>query len=293
MNRLTGSLINFYLKLPFRPFKETLIRLYGALRSISKNRVVIATVEGITYELDLNEVIDSEIYFTGSYEPYVTEAINKLCREGFVVLDIGANIGAHTFRFAKIAGPKGKVIAFEPMSWAFTKLKRNMELNDFGNVILEKVALSNRNINNQEIGFVCSWPVKALDGARLHPVHRAPIMKDTASFITLDDYLKKKGVGKIDLIKLDVDGYELKVIQGMIETLRLYKPLIIMELSTYTLGEVGDDIKDLISLLKDIGYKFYSGKKMKVFPDTGSLLNSIPSTGLINVILSTTDLKSV
>ena len=292
MRRLMRLVVRWYLGLPFRPLKGLVAKVYDVYRSVNRNRTVIATIDGITYELDLNEMIDSAIYYAGCYEPQTTRAIERLCKPGMTVLDVGANVGCHTLRFAKLTGPQGKVIAFEPMSWAFAKLQRNVQLNDFDNIILERIALSNQNEDNQVVNLRCSWPLSGFDDTQLHPIDGGYIMEDMTSFITLDDYVKKQAVGKIDLVKLDVDGHELKVIQGAVETLRLHKPIIIMELGVFTLEEAGDHVTELVSLLLDLGYRFYSERTMTTFPSTDAMINSIPNKGVINVILSAGDLSA-
>ncbi len=171
------------------------------------------------------------------------------------------------------------------MSWAFSKLTRNIELNDFDNIILEKTALSNENKENQEVNFPCSWPISGILDFKRYLANQAQIMKDVVDFITLDDYVSKKRISKIDLIKLDVDGYEFKVIKGALETLKSYNPIIIMELCVYTLKDVGDKVSDLVSLLLGLGYNFYSEKDMKRFPSTDIMIKSIPKEASINVVL--------
>ena len=193
-------------------------------------------------------------------------------------------MGCHTFRFAKLVGSKGKVIAFEPISRAFTKLKRNMELNNFNNLTIEKIALSNENKDNQSVEFRVSWPLKG----KKHKTK--DVVEDIINFVTLDEYIKKNSIIKIDMIKLDVDGYEFKVIEGAIETLKLHKPIIIMELGPFNLEKVSDNITDLVSLLQNIGYKFYSEKDMKMYSNTDEMLKTIPKGSTINVILSTNNL---
>lgn len=263
MRRLIKISVAFYRRLPFKPFKAVLKKVYSFYRSINRNGSVVAKVDGIIYELDLNEQIDSAIYYDGYFEKYTTNAINNLCKKGMTVLDIGANIGCHTFRFAKLVGSTGKVIAFEPTSWAFQKLKRNMELNDFTNVVLENIALSNENKDDQEVRFFSSWPLHPSSYDKIHSIHGGLDMRDVVRFVTLDDYVKRYGIKKIDFIKLDVDGYEYKVIQGAIETLKLHKPTMIIELVEYTHKEVGDNIFEMVSLLSDLGYNFYFERDMQ------------------------------
>src|SRR5690348_12310270 len=65
--------------------------------------------DGITYELDLAQGIDFAIYLGGMFEPKTAEALGKLVKPSSLVLDIGANIGAHTLRLARLVGPEGRV----------------------------------------------------------------------------------------------------------------------------------------------------------------------------------------
>jgi FkbM family methyltransferase len=286
METVIRALVRSYWKLPYKPLKGPLMKIFRAYSSLNKNRIVTAAIDGITYELDLNEGIDSEIYYTGCYKTHTSKAIGKICKEGFTVLDVGANMGAYTFRFAKSAGPKGKVIAFEPMSWAFAKLTRNLELNDFSNVTLERLALSDRSKGNQEIHAVCSWPINDIGDSKRPAGLRGKMMKDVVDVATLDDYVARKGIERIDLIKLDVDGHELRVLLGASETLKAHSPIILMELAAYTLEEAGDSVVDLVSLLHKHGYRFYSTKGMKEYPDADGMIDSIPARDAIDVIAS-------
>lgn len=268
MYRIVPNLVSVYRKLPFKPLKGVLRKAFNNYLQYNRGKTVICSIDGIRYELDLNELIDSEIYHNGSFEPDTATAINNLCRRGMTVLDIGANIGCHTFLFAKMVGVKGKVIAFEPTSYAFEKLKRNLQLNNFNNVIIEKIALTNENKDDQEISFCSSWPLDYENRSGIHPVHHGRVGGvDIVSFVRLDDYMKKKAVKQIDIIKLDVDGYELRVIEGAIETLRLHRPIIIAELWAYTHEEIGDSVFDLVLLFSDLGYGFYSIKDMSMLSE--------------------------
>lgn len=281
-------LVNTYSKLPVKPLRGPLSKLYKIYRlrlySHNRNKIVIIKINGIKYQLDLNELIDRTIYYEGCFEPMTTALINMYVEEGMTVFDIGANIGCHTLLFAKLVGGDGKVIAFEPMSWAFLKLKRNIWLNDFNNVILERIALSNESKDNQMVHFSASWPLNGSVRDDIHPIHGGHIMKDIVNFVTLDEYVRRNRISRIDLIKLDVDGYEYKVIQGALGTLNRHKPTIIIEMGIYTLQEVGDNIYDLVNALSDIGYKFYSEKDLAKFPDNDTMIKSIPKHGTINVL---------
>src|SRR5687768_16119349 len=89
----------------------------------------IVVRNGVTYDLDLSQGIDFAIYLGGMFERNTAVALSKLAEPSSLVLDIGANIGAHTLHLARLVGPEGNVMAFEPTGFAFGKLRRNLELN--------------------------------------------------------------------------------------------------------------------------------------------------------------------
>jgi len=264
-----------YSRLPIKPFHGFLGRLYQKYRAKDRQRIAIAKVDGITYELDLRELIDSSIYYVGCFELSTTAVIDRYVKSGMTALDIGANVGCHTLRLAKLVGNNGKVIAFEPMSWALLKLKRNIALNSFHNIIVEKIALSDTS-SKQSAFFRTSWPLGAIQ------LNRG--VKEEIDFVTLDDYIRVNRIDRIDFIKLDVDGYEYKVIRGGVDTIGKFRPVMIIELGKYTLKSFGDSLENLIDLLASLGYSFYSEKNFKQYKSKESLLQAVPEDATINVI---------
>src|SRR5271165_6032794 len=128
MLRVFHAAVGVYRRLPFPRLKRLVRRGWDRYQASRGRRTVTATVDGVTYELHLDELIDSSIYYTGAFEPETTAAIRRLVRTGFVALDIGANVGCHTLRMAKLVGTAGRVFAFEPMPWARAKLQKNLSL---------------------------------------------------------------------------------------------------------------------------------------------------------------------
>lgn len=274
------KIINFCRKLSPKPFRAGFKKLYQRYKISNQDRIVTAVRDGIKYKLNLNELIDSSIYYEGCFELKTTSLINKFVKDGMTVLDIGANIGCHTLRFAKLVGKNGKVVAFEPMTFALTKLKDNIELNNFKNIIVEKIALSNVDGKRQTINFRASW---TLDGNR-EDINQ----KEEIDFLTLDTYIRKKQINKVDFVKVDVDGYEYKVLVGAKETLQKFSPLILIELGKYTLSNFGDKLEDLVDFLYSLGYSFYSEENFKEYKDKKTLLDSIPPEQTINVLCKPT-----
>ena len=255
--------------------------LYFKVREIrDRDKVVVKTIDGITYELHLSEFIDSEIYSYGCFEEDTTRTIKSIVRAGMTVLDIGANIGAHTLAMAKTVGSEGQVIAFEPMAWARKKLRTNIGLNSFTNIVVEKHALSNRT-NIGSAGFRTSWDryERASDGV---------VPEEAVLFDRLDNYVENHNLLTVDFIKLDVDGFEYKVLEGAVETIKRFKPTLSMELGHWTLEKQGDTLEALTTLLHSLGYKFFREADFVEISSVDAINHEFPdpSTWTINMIVA-------
>jgi FkbM family methyltransferase len=216
-------------------------------------RRMVSVVHGFRFDLDLGELIDLSL-FLGEYEPEVTAAIRGHARSGMTVLDVGANIGAHTLLLAGLVGTAGRVIAFEPTDYAFEKLQRNLALNDVPQVEPVKVALSDHRSGVQLVDFRSSWMT---NGGRKDGV-------SSVRFETLDDWCRARRLARVDLIKLDVDGNEFPLLEGGREIISGSKPIFIME----AVGpHFEDDGRNPYRFLEGLGYHFRelrSGREMSV-----------------------------
>jgi hypothetical protein len=102
---------------------------------------------------------------------------------------------------------------------------------------------------------------------------------------TIDDYVRKAGITRVDLIKLDVDGYECAVLRGSGHTLERDRPLIIMELAPYVLEEAGASLVELCHLLGHKGYRMKGIPRGKLLPlDPQGLLKMVPDGCGINIV---------
>ena len=240
MNRTALRLATrVYRATPFRPVREAYFRSF--LRLV-RGRRVIRTVEGMTFELDLGELIDVGI-FLQQYERDVVGLIERLTRPGWTVLDIGANIGAHALRFSKLAGASGRVFAFEPMEYAYAKLARNVSLNHTGNIEAFRLALSDRNAPAQTVAYRSSW---ATSGERRPE-------RATVDFRRLDDWSADRRLDVVNLIKLDVDGHELQVVKGGLATIGRSRPILLIEAGAWHFTAQENPWQ----ILADLGYRFW------------------------------------
>lgn len=168
----------------------------------------------------LNDWIQNIIYNSRNfYEIGMLEDIRKRIGRNKTIIDVGANIGNHTIYFSKICNAK-KVISFEPQKNIFSILKKNVELNNCS----KNVKLYNMGIGEQ----YQHADVEVID---INNYGSSRLKKDSDGSVeinTLDNMAYNK-FGKIDMLKIDVEGMELEVLKGSINILKKYKPLIYVE----------------------------------------------------------------
>ena len=138
------------------------------VKSIFDSKITNVKRKGIYWELDLDEGIDFSIFIFGFFEKETSRALDRLVNKGSVVIDIGANIGAHTLPLARLVGKKGKVYAIEPTKYAYRKLIKNLSLNnDINNGLvsvrwIEMISL-NYSPFNEKYNFISPKNSKLLD----------------------------------------------------------------------------------------------------------------------------------
>ena len=178
----------------------------------------------------LNIVRNSKIF----YEIELLEAILKKNIKG-VYLDIGANIGNHTLFFAKVC-PSTKVYSIEPLNDTYTSLKKNIQLNNLESKVKTiNLAMSDK---IEQLGFVIP---------NHNSVGTAMMTEGTGiSASTIDHTFDL--IDDISIIKIDVEEFEVKVIDGAIDTLKKHHPLLVIEIKTK------EKLKQIDDRLFPLGY---------------------------------------
>jgi len=280
MNISTKSKI-YFASLINRPFIFIFDSLFGTkIRKVERR--------GILWELDLTEGIDFSIFIFGQFEKETSQAIRRLVTNNSIVIDIGANIGAHTLPMAKLVGKKGKVYAIEPTKYAYSKLTKNLLINKSlsKRVQSDQIMLINNDGKGKVKDLYSSWPlsVRSKDEKR-HSVHQGVLRSISgAEENTLDSYVSINNITSLDLIKLDVDGNELDVLSGANNILKNLRPVIIMELAPSQYDNQNDFLK-VVDILMSAGYRYYSLDEAYQYPsEPYALIESIPTNGSINVV---------
>jgi FkbM family methyltransferase len=151
------------------------------------------------------------------WEPHMHTVFEDNISPTDVVLDIGANIGTHSVKMAKLAK---RLLAFEPLRPSYDLLKQNLRANGCSNAIAYEYALSD-DIYSTAYDFVGTGN---LGGSGLLNEHLTPTT-ESIDAITLDSLY----LNQVDFIKVDVEGYEPKVILGGLETIKAHHPTIVLE----------------------------------------------------------------
>jgi FkbM family methyltransferase len=179
-------------------------------------------LKGYRFMLDLHA--DTQVW-RGIYEKDLQAWLQKCVKPGAVCLDIGGAEGFFTLQMAALAGANGRVITFEPSDRG-VQISQNLKLNE------------DRGLAKVEI-------LRAYAGRAEAPVEpNGPVPT-----IGVDHWLAEHGVGKIDVVKIDVDGGEIDVVQGMSQTLQKYHPHLTIEIHSPEL------LVGVMALIEPMGYK--------------------------------------
>jgi FkbM family methyltransferase len=186
------------------------------------------------------------------YERATTELFKEVLQPGMVFVDVGANIGYFSLLAAKLVGPDGKVYAFEPEPGNHGLLRKNIELNSYSNVQTIQKAVSDK--SESTLLFL-----SALDTGSHSLYSEAARGKQESVEITttsIDEFLESEGWPGIDLMKIDVEGAELGVLEGMGSLVERFPALkLIVEYCPFLIQSTGANPSDLLTKLTSLGFR--------------------------------------
>jgi len=245
------------------PTLKNRYRTRDSLRKLCVDReMLVTTKHGFNMAVSPNNYASYGIYFFGEYDTLMTAFMQKFINTGGVCWDIGTDRGWFTLVMAEMVGPSGRVDSFEAYPPNYEKLVNNVTINAFSHVNARNLAVSDRNCTlyfvppsddiTHHVDFLenCSGVgfVTAVEQAGTFPVEA----------IALDNYVKKYPLVRLDLIKIDIEGEELKALHGAKHTLRQFKPIIVIEYNRETSLRAGYNIEELDCFLDDLGYDRYN-----------------------------------
>ncbi len=179
----------------------------------------------------------------GEFSESEVVLFGQLCGEGDIVVEVGANIGAHTLVLAQRVGNNGRVHAFEPQRIVFQNLCANMALNSIENVECHLAAVGDQDGSVQipDIRYDVQGNFGGVDIRQFNAGHKVPAVR-------LDSCLD---LPRLKLLKIDVEGMELEVIGGARNLIARFQPVLYVE------NDRQDKSKDLIELIWSLGYRLF------------------------------------
>jgi len=219
----------------------------------------------------------------GEFSELEWTLIDQLLRAGQVVVEVGANIGAHSVSIARKIGPKGRLWAIEPQRIVFQNLCANVALNGLTNVRTINAAMSD------EAGTIRVPPVDYRKSGNFGGISlmTAPAKGgEDVPMLRLDDAFTGR---RLDLLKIDVEGMEARVLRGGAETVATFRPILYLE------NDRQDLAQELIELVFSMGYRAWWHAPRLFNPDNffGERENDYDRTASLNMLCLPKDSKIV
>lgn len=242
---LISKFLVAYYRGPGHPLKLRILDYIETL--LGRKRIIVSTDSGFSIAVDKADLIQRHLLYEGIYEPELTVFLTKELNESDIFFDIGANIGYYTC-LALSSGVKS-VVAFEPDPLNCTILNFNVNLNNF---------------NSKRINVIEKGVGEEVEVARFNKAHVANIgvsgfgaCNVVASFDveveTLDHLIDSKIIPLPTILKIDVEGWEEKVLNGAVRLLRNSPPrIIVFEADCDSSGIIKN--QRIVRLLEGFGY---------------------------------------
>ncbi len=252
------------------------------LKKFTQEQVMHLHHQGVAFLLLVspkNGFIDKHIFLYGVYEPFMLDLIHQILKKGMTFIDIGANIGQHSIYAARIVDEHGSVHSFEPIPHLAKQIEKSSSLNQLSSIVRVHNCALGKKETKEEL-----YVSKNIDGSSL--VNDDDTQEKIIVHVKAGDN-ELTHLEAINLIKIDVEGYEYEVLLGIEKTLTKHKPDILIEFS----GAFYESQKNnhgllILSLLRKHGYTLYDieDSMTKVIDDAlfyNSLIKKRKQTNLL------------
>ena len=207
-------------------------------------------VQGIRMWVDPASNFGKRVLREGNYEADLTGAFRKMLQPGQSFVDVGANEGWFSMLAAKLVGPHGRVLACEPQERLWPVIAKNIFLNDFANVQLLPFAVAEQ----PGEAVINLYPSLNTGSSNISTTKRRWETQQRIKLLPLTEILKPLNGCAVDLIKVDVEGFEHKVLESAGEHLGTTIRSLVVELHPDQLEALGSSVDAVMRLLEARGY---------------------------------------
>jgi FkbM family methyltransferase len=212
--------------------------------------------EGFSFFAQSVTPLGWQVLFFGTYEPELRAIFRSTIPPGGVVIDVGANVGWHSLLMARLAGPSGRILAVEPNPSVRDRLKANLDANEIENVTVLPFAFSNR---DGRVGFYGPPATDGGSGSGHLAISDSP--GPEANFDVdarrLDALVDELGLQRLDLLKIDVEGFEWPVLLGAEISIAKFRPQIVFEFNLEYAGRGGGRPEVFAEFFQRHGYTLH------------------------------------
>lgn len=205
--------------------------------------------KGINLKVDIRDYVQHNLYF--NFKDKAQEKLISLAKSEFIILDIGTNIGSTLLQFAKNVGTSGFVYGFEPDFLNHKACIENIALNPFSNLEVFNIGLGNE---KGTFDLVVDKETNRGEN-KIQLTKQADKTYTSIHVERLDDWISNQKIEKLNLIKIDVEGFEMNVLKGAYLTIKRFYPILFIEVDDNNLNTVGNSAKELILFLEELNYK--------------------------------------
>ena len=209
-------------------------------------------MQGVTLFLNQDDPVLCGALTLGCYEQFELKIFQSLLRPGMCVLDLGANIGLYSMVAAKAVGPEGRVVAVEPDERNCRFVEKTAKYNGFQNLTLVCKAVSDKTGGGKL--YLCG------DNKADHRIYDNNNLREAVEIelTSVDDLRKEKGIVKVDVMKMDIQGAEAMALRGMKTVLKANHDIrIIMELWPWGISQTGGQALDVLHEIRDLGFNIF------------------------------------
>jgi len=260
-------------RVPYHLYKQQISKRLRQMFRISIVGEFEETRAGLRWTMDAGDYTQQDLFWSGVKDAAeIREALQCLPKGG-VMFDLGANFGYYAITIATAVQGDCRIYAFEPNPSTMQRFQRNVALNGTRGLHLFEVGVSDA------AGHALVVETPNHSGAaylRQNPASGVPVT-------TLDVFCEQNRIDRLDLIKMDIEGAELRALHGGIATFKRFRPAMLIELNPETSEREGYPVRDVVVFLEDLGYAIWDVRSRARItrdhlPQCGYFMNAICKT---------------
>lgn len=257
---LPFRLILFYgSRLPYHRGKGRLVEWLLRLFRIHVDEEFDLERDGLRWRLNPADFVHADVFWLGRKDYYDVAHLERILQPGAVFFDIGANFGYYALTLGSRLNQQCEIHAFEPNPPTLARLRHHVAINGLQKVVhIHDVALSD------QAGTAAVATKEGNSGGA--NIVDSDAKSTQVQLTTLDAFCDEQQLRRLDAVKIDVEGFEERVLLGGQRTLRRWRPVLLMELEPARLHDKQTSVERVVLLLQELGYELFVSHRRALVP---------------------------